>query len=186
MAGDYNCDRLPRCLCLSAAVPSRRWLVRPLRASSLIERVFVVRAGGLPQDEPESLTGAGRVLIADDNPINAMIARRALESAGFTVTVASTGIEALEAANSMNPALVLMDLRMPEMDGFEATRQLRAQGSAVPVIAVSAEVNTEIERQARAAGANAVVAKPIEPQALRDLAIYWTDAAGKTGEAGVA
>jgi CheY-like chemotaxis protein len=128
------------------------WLVRPLRASSLIERIYVVKTGGLPVDEPEKLTGAGRVLIADDNPVNAMIARRALESAGFTVTVASTGIEALEAAKSMNPALVLMDLRMPEMDGFEAMRQLRAGGSDVPVIAVSAEVNADIERQARTAG----------------------------------
>ena len=159
------------------------WLVRPLRASSLIERIYVVKTGGLPVDEPEKLTGAGCVLIADDNPVNAMIARRALESAGFTVTVASTGIEALEAAKSMNPALVLMDLRMPEMDGFEAMRQLRAGGSDVPVIAVSAEVNADIERQARTAGANDVVAKPIEPQALRTLAIRWTGAAGKAGAA---
>lgn len=161
------------------------WLVRPLRASSLVERVFVVRAGGLPVDEPEGLTGAGRVLIADDNPVNAMIARRALESAGFTVTVASTGVEALEAAKSMTPALVLMDLRMPEMDGFEAMRQLRAEGSDVPVIAVSAEVNSEIERQARAAGADAVVAKPIEPEALRALAVTWTGA-NPSGKAGAA
>jgi hypothetical protein len=123
------------------------------------------------------------VLIADDNPVNAMIARRALESAGFTVTVASTGFEALEAAKSMNPDLVLMDLRMPEMDGFEAMRQLRAEGSDVPVIAVSAEVNGDIERQAKTAGANEVVAKPIEPQALRALAIRWTGAEDKAGAA---
>ncbi len=160
------------------------WLVRPLRASSLTERVYVIRSGGLPAEEPEGVTGAGRVLIADDNPVNAMIARRALESAGFTVTVASTGIEALEAAKSMTPALVLMDLRMPEMDGFEAMRRLRAGGETMPVIAVSAEVNPEIERQAIAAGANAVVPKPIEPQALRALAVDWTgEAAGKAGAA---
>jgi hypothetical protein len=162
------------------------WLVRPLRASSLVERVYVVKTGGMPADEPERLTGAGRVLIADDNPVNAMIARRALESAGFTVTVASTGIEALEAAKSMNPALILMDLRMPEMDGFEAMRHLRAEGSDVPMIAVSAEVNPDIERQAIAAGANDVVAKPIEPQALRELAIHWTGAEVKAGKAGAA
>ena len=161
------------------------WLVRPLRASSLVERVFLVRTGGQQQDEPETLVGAGRVLIADDNPVNAMIARRALESAGFTVTVASTGVEALEATKSMNPALVLMDLRMPEMDGFEAMRQLRADGSDVPVIAVSAEVNPDIRRQAVSAGANDVVAKPIEAEALRALAVHWTGvaAARKAGAA---
>ena len=115
------------------------------------------------------------MLIADDNPVNALIARRALESAGFTVTVASTGSEALEAAGDMNPALILMDLRMPVMDGFEAMRQLRAGGSRVPIIAVSAEVNPEIERRAVAAGADSVVAKPLDAEALRMLAIRWTD-----------
>ncbi|KCZ61074.1 ATP-binding protein [Hyphomonas chukchiensis] len=151
------------------------WLVRPLRTSSLAERIFIVRAGGETQDEEEATTGAGHVLIADDNPVNALIARRALESAGFTVTVASTGSEALEAAGDMNPALILMDLRMPVMDGFEAMRQLRAGGSRVPIIAVSAEVNPEIERRAVAAGADSVVAKPLDAEALRMLAIRWTD-----------
>jgi CheY-like chemotaxis protein/anti-sigma regulatory factor (Ser/Thr protein kinase) len=150
------------------------WLVRPLRTSSLAERIFIVRSGGETPDEEEATTGAGRVLIADDNPVNALIARRALESAGFTVTVASTGSEALEAAGDMNPALILMDLRMPVMDGFEAMRQLRAGGSRVPIIAVSAEVNPEIERRAVAAGADSVVAKPLDAEALRMLAIRWT------------
>ena len=150
------------------------WLVRPLRASSLAERIFVVRNGGVAIDEPELEVGAGRVVIADDNPVNALIARRALESAGFSVTVASTGSEAVEAANNMNPSLVLMDLRMPVMDGFEAMRRLRAGGATVPIIAVSAEINPEIERRARNAGANAVAAKPLDAQALRSLAIRWT------------
>ena len=151
------------------------WLVRPLRTSSLAERIFLVRAGGETQDEEEAQTGAGHVLIADDNPVNALIARRALESAGFTVTVATTGSEALEAAGDMNPALILMDLRMPVMDGFEAMRQLRAGGSRVPIIAVSAEVNPEIERRAVASGADSVVAKPLDAEALRMLAIRWTN-----------
>ncbi|MEZ5998801.1 MAG: ATP-binding protein [Hyphomonas sp.] len=150
------------------------WLVRPLRASSLAERVYVAGSGGWAADEPEDMKGAGRVLIADDNPVNALIARRALESAGFTVTVASTGAEALEVAESMKPALILMDLRMPVMDGFEAMRRLRAGGNDVPVIALSAEVNPDIERDARAAGANGVVPKPIEPEALRGIAMHWT------------
>ncbi|MEZ5946694.1 MAG: ATP-binding protein [Hyphomonas sp.] len=161
------------------------WLVRPLRASSLAERVYVVGSGGWAADEPEDVKGAGRVLIADDNPVNALIARRALESAGFTVTVASTGAEALEVAESMKPALILMDLRMPVMDGFEAMRRLRASGNDVPVIALSAEVNPDIERDARAAGANNVVAKPIEPEALRGLALHWTRPAHQR-EAGAA
>ena len=123
-----------------------------------------VGCGGLPADEPEKLTGAGRVLIADDNPVNAMIARRALESAGFTVTVASTGIEALEAAKSMNPALVLMDLRMPEMDGIQATRAIRNSGreyNNTPIIALTADASAETNAACMAAGADIFLTKPI-------------------------
>lgn len=150
------------------------WLVRPLRTSSLAERIFLVRSGGEASDEPEIETGVGHVLIADDNPVNALIARRALESTGFTVTVASTGSEALEAAEAMNPVLILMDLRMPVMDGFEAMRRLRAGGSRTPIIAVSAEINPDIERQAIAAGADGVAAKPLDAEALRSLALRWS------------
>ncbi|KCZ90020.1 ATP-binding protein [Hyphomonas johnsonii] len=159
------------------------WLVRPLRASSLAERIFLVRTGGEAEDEPEAQTGVGHVLIADDNPVNALIARRALESAGFGVTVASTGSEALEAARAMNPALILMDLRMPVMDGFEAMRRLRQEGSTVPIIAVSAEMNGDIERRAISAGANGVAAKPLDAEGLRALALHWTGRAARSAGA---
>ena len=149
------------------------WLVRPMRASSVIERIFVAGEGAA-EAETELSSGEGlHVLIADDNPVNAMIARRALESTGFTVSVAATGVEALESLNHREVNLVLMDLRMPVMDGFEATRRLRAAGHEVPVIAVSAEVNPDIEREAKSAGANLVAAKPIDPETLRRMAVKW-------------
>ena len=84
----------------------------------------------------------------------------------------------------MNPDLILMDLRMPVMDGFEAMRRLRAAGSAVPIIAVSAEINPNIEREAIAAGADGVAAKPLDAEALRSLAIRWS--APKAESAGAA
>ena len=74
----------------------------------------------------------------------------------------------------MNFALILMDLRMPVMDGFEAMRRIRETGSTVPMIAISAEMNSSIERQARAAGASSVAAKPLDAEALRSLALHWT------------
>ncbi|MFN7163772.1 MAG: ATP-binding protein [Hyphomonas sp.] len=162
----------------------RGWLVRPLRMSSIAERIHLARSGRLVAEEPEAEAGGGRVLIADDNPVNALIARRALESAGFTVTVAVTGREALDAAARMAPELVLMDLRMPVMDGFEAMRRLRAGGFTAPIIAVSAEINPDIERRARDCGASGVAAKPLDAQALRSLALQWTAGAGRlTGAA---
>ncbi len=162
----------------------RGWLVRPLRMSSVAERIVLARTGHHVSEEPEAISGAGRVLIADDNPVNALIARRALESAGFTVSVAVTGSEALDAAARMAPDLVLMDLRMPVMDGFEAMRRLRADGFTAPILAVSAEMTPTIERRAREAGASGVAAKPLDAEAIRSLAVQWTSGSGRlTGAA---
>ncbi len=171
---------MPRFRTLGAA----GWLVRPLRARSLVERAGLAMAGQAagPDDAPDEM-GQGRVVIADDNPINALIARRALESAGFAITVASTGREALDAIDQIRPQLVLMDLRMPIMDGFEAMRRLRASGSTVPVIAISAEINPDIERRARAAGADGVAAKPLDAEALRRLALKWASLRSTAGAA---
>ncbi|MEM6652280.1 MAG: ATP-binding protein [Pseudomonadota bacterium] len=159
------------------------WLVRPLRAVSVVERVGLAISGGEAQEDALEQKGRGHVLIADDNPINGLIARRALESSGFAVTVAANGREALDAIEQISPDLVLMDLRMPIMDGFEAMRQLRAEGRRVPVIAVSAEINPEIERRARQAGADGVAAKPLEAEALRQIAFKWI---GQESQAGAA
>lgn len=159
------------------------WLVRPLRAASVIERAGLAIAGGKSSDTEAPETGTGHILIADDNPINGLIARRALESSGFAVTVASTGREALDAVEQISPDLILMDLRMPIMDGFEATKRLRASGSRIPVIAVSAEINPEIEKRARRAGADGVAAKPLEAEALRQLAFKWIDLPSQAGAA---
>lgn len=171
---------MPRFRTLGAA----GWLVRPIRITTLIERVGLAMSGhrATPDDAP-SEAGHGRVLIADDNPINTLIAQRALESSGFSVTVASTGREALDAMDQISPDLVLMDLRMPIMDGFEAIKRLRADGHTAPIIAISAEINPEIERRALKAGADGVASKPLDAEALRQLALKWT---GLQSEAGAA
>lgn len=165
------------------ALGATGWLVRPLRAKSVLERVEFAISGMTAGEEVTPEAGQGRILIADDNPINTLIARRALESSGFSVTVASTGREALDATAQISPDLILMDLRMPIMDGFEAIKQLRAQGIETPVIAVSAEINPQIERRARGVGANGVAAKPLEAEALRQLAFKWVRPKSQAGAA---
>lgn len=159
------------------------WLVRPLRTTSLIERVFLARQGADTIDQDESGDGSGHVLIADDNPVNALIARRALESTGFRVSVAATGVEALESLDHQSADLVFMDLRMPVMDGFEAMRRLRGSGFDRAIIAISAEVNPEIERTALQAGADLVAAKPIDAETLRRLARKWSRISRRAGAA---
>ena len=150
------------------------WLVRPLRDSSLIERASLAARGCPAEEDAEPGQSEGQVLIADDNPVNSLIARRALESAGYSVTVASTGREAVDLTASLSPALILMDLRMPIMDGYDAMKALRKSGETMPIIAISAEINPDIERRARAAGADGVASKPLDAEALRRLAHDWT------------
>lgn len=159
------------------------WLIRPLRAQSVIERAGLAISGGDEQQTAPPESGQGHVLIADDNPINALIAQRAMESSGFSVTVATTGREALDVVEQISPDLILMDLRMPIMDGFEATKRLRQSGFKAPIIAVSAEINPQIEKRARESGADGVAAKPLEAEALRELALKWV---GLTSQAGAA
>lgn len=161
------------------------WLVRPLRPGSLLERIQLAKAGNrdLGDESGPVVKRGARVLIADDNAINALVAQRALEKSGFRVTLAGTGVEALEAVAKGDFSLILMDLRMPVMDGFAAIEALRARGHGVPVIAVSAEVNPDIERRARLAGADSVAAKPLDAEALRQLAATWARPGDKQGAA---
>lgn len=161
---------------------STAYLIRPIRRASLFARLAALHSDGVlsnetDQAEPEDapITGA-RVLVADDNAVNALLATRTLEKAGYVCTTAQTGAEAVEAVKTQEFDLVLMDLRMPVMDGFEAMRQIRGISSdkaEVPMIAISAEVNPDVERSARAAGANAVASKPLDAQTLRKLAATW-------------
>lgn len=106
-----------------------------------------------------------RVLVAEDNVVNQRLAVRMLERAGCTVTVATNGIEAVEMALAQPCDLILMDLQMPEMDGYEAARRIRALPSPwreLPIIAFSANANQEAVQAAAAAGMNDHVAKPVD------------------------
>lgn len=156
------------------------YLIRPLRAASIVERVRLAMAGDV-QAEPTTETAApgaaGHVLIADDNAVNALLAKRALQAAGFRVDTAGTGAEALEAAGETSYSVIFMDIRMPVMDGLEATRRIRrlpGAAASVPVIALTADIDPDLEARARLAGVTAMAAKPIDPPRLRELAETWT------------
>ncbi len=155
------------------------YLIRPLRAASIVERVGLTFAGAIqsaPANDTVRPGEAGSVLIADDNAVNALLARSALTAAGYRVDTAGTGAEALERAGETLYSLVFMDIRMPVMDGLEATRRIRRlKGPAgqVPIVALTADVNPELEDLAREAGISQLAAKPIDPPRLRELAARW-------------
>lgn len=107
-----------------------------------------------------------RVLIAEDNNFNRLLIRRVLEEAGAEVLEVVTGVEAVACACEFSPDLILMDVHMPEMDGIEATRQIRQAGFGNPILALTANVVEREHEILRQAGVDEVLLKPIEDKAL--------------------
>src|SRR4029079_12026462 len=129
-----------------------------------------------------------RLLLAEDNEINQQIAVELLEGAGAQVDVAANGHEALERLSGATPrtyALVLMDVQMPEMDGIEATRRIRADArhAKLPVIAMTAHAMAEERAGFAAAGMNDYVTKPIDPKTMFETLARWAGGKGVLGAA---
>jgi CheY-like chemotaxis protein len=107
-----------------------------------------------------------RILVAEDNPINQVVAVRLLEKHGHTVVVAATGREAVAAVQGGGFDLVLMDVQMPEMDGFEATAAIRAAepraDRRLPILALTALAMSGDRERCLAAGMDGYLTKPIQ------------------------
>ncbi len=108
------------------------------------------------------------ILYVEDNEDNIYMLSNRLQREGFSVVIARTGIEGVKLAHSERPDLVIMDLVLPEMDGFEATRQLRASEDTwhIPIIALSASVLPEHQHRAIDAGCNDFESKPVDFSSL--------------------
>jgi two-component system cell cycle response regulator DivK len=109
-----------------------------------------------------------RILAVDDQEDNRRILRDLLTSAGFEVLDAVTGEDAVAVAESQRPDLILMDIQLPGIDGYEATRRIKANPAlrATPLIVVTSYALSGDEAKATAAGADAYVSKPFSPRAL--------------------
>jgi signal transduction histidine kinase/ActR/RegA family two-component response regulator len=116
-------------------------------------------------DESRLLQDIG-ILLVEDNPMNVLVAQTFLERSGARVDVATNGREALDKFDAQKHRVVLMDLDMPVMDGYEATRQLRKQGIRIPVIALTASLPKEVESEVIKAGLTDMIVKPFDPGEL--------------------
>ena len=105
-----------------------------------------------------------RILLVEDNAMNSDMLSRRLARSGHTVRIAGDGVQALEAASKEQPDLVLMDIGLPVMDGWEATRRLRAmpETRAVPIIALTAHAMSGERERAIAAGCDDYETKPVD------------------------
>jgi two-component system sensor histidine kinase/response regulator len=149
-------------------------LVKPIRQSDLLERISALVGRSLPApQEPALSAGYGllsqlSVLLAEDNLVNQNVAATLLRRRGHAVRIAGDGVEAVAAASAERFDVILMDVQMPEMDGFEATAAIRAQerGRKVPIIGLTAHAMPGDRERCLAAGMDGYVAKPLHPQEL--------------------
>ncbi|HED14489.1 MAG TPA: response regulator [Gammaproteobacteria bacterium] len=121
-----------------------------------------------------------RVLLVEDNSINQQVATEFLEIAGMKVDLAINGREAVEKTHANNYDLILMDIQMPEMDGLEATRRIRADNSQqqIPVVAMTAHAMASDREKSLSAGMNDHLTKPIDPDQLTAVLVKWIRAEG--------
>ncbi len=159
------------------------YLAKPLKSSELFAAIRQLCVG--PQSTEELITrhtlrkewdvprGATplRILVAEDNRVNQVLARRILEKEGHAVTIAADGREAVQAFEQDSFDLILMDIHMPDMDGFQATQAIRHRESKdrrIPIIALTANAMSGDREKCLASGMDGFISKPIKVAELSD------------------
>jgi PAS domain S-box-containing protein len=171
------------------------YLVKPIQQVELLEAIRL--ALNVPEEqrnEAALITRHSlreqrthlRILLAEDNNVNQMLAIRLLQKRGHKVTVASTGKEALDIMESETFDLVLMDIQMPEMDGFEATAAIRARerekGGHIPIVAMTAHAMKGDQEQCLEAGMDSYISKPIRADQLFEIVENLLPHAKRSGQ----
>ena len=176
-------------------------LVKPVRQSVLYETLINI-VTGRPQEAlaappvRESITKAapaarGRILLVEDNLINQQVALGILQVQGYRVTVANNGKEALDAYARGGFDLILMDCHMPEMDGLEATREIRAREASssrkrMPIVALTANAMTQDREECLNAGMDDHLSKPFSMQTMKDTLARWMPQAAPSAQSAAA
>ncbi|MBF0357641.1 MAG: response regulator [Magnetococcales bacterium] len=162
------------------------FLLKPVTASFLLDAIGNVLAidheDRSEKIKPKSasienfrtLAGA-KALVAEDNQINQQIARELLEGHGLVVMVAHDGFEVVQMVAEKEPDIVLMDIQMPAMDGFQATQEIRKNPrfKDLPILAMTAHAMTGDREKSLEAGMNDHITKPIDPEKLLKALIHW-------------
>jgi CheY-like chemotaxis protein len=146
------------------------WVAAPPSELRKMEQVAACR--------PDPAGRSSRILVVDDLDLNRELVRTLLEASGYSVEEAAGGAEAVAAAQQRSFDLILMDLQMPEIDGFTATRAIRAAVSPnrrTPIVALSANVLPEHAAASAEAGMNGHIGKPINVAELLSVVAAWAE-----------
>jgi two-component system, sensor histidine kinase and response regulator len=185
--------RSARLIMLASATARRApgvdaYLTKPVRRAGLLEAVASVLEQGkrpvvveAPKPAPVAAGGA-HVLVAEDNPINQLVIQGMLAKRGYVADVVPTGREALDALDRERHVAVLMDVQMPDLDGYETTRRIRASEDGdphIPIIAMTAGALEGDREAALAAGMDDYLAKPLRPEQLDAVLERWLGAAAQ-------
>jgi len=156
-------------------VELRHWPFSPRELDEFTRRACatVDTISGETEPAPMAFTDRPTALVVDDNPVNLLVASGLLQLAGFEVDTATGGAEAIAHCRERPPQLVLMDVHMPQMDGLETARQLRALQARgdmprFPILAATADSVAASERTCLAAGMDGCLGKPLSMQALQE------------------
>ncbi len=162
------------------------YLLKPVKQQILFDAVSAVLQRKEDQAPPlitrhvlaEQRKKNLRILLAEDNPINQKLAIVLLQKSGHSVDAVETGAQAFEKVKTSQYSVVLMDVQMPDMDGFEATRQIRiweqSSHQHIPIIAMTAHAMSGDRERCIAAGMDDYVTKPLEPRVLFNVIDRWT------------
>jgi len=159
-----------------------KFLLKPLFASDIMDcmNVCLGVSGSNTQKQRKAAQGAGlagcHILLAEDVEINREILIASMENTGVEIDCAENGVEALRmlAENPRKYDIIFMDVQMPEMDGFEATRRIRASGNKIPIIAMTANVFKEDIENCLASGMDDHIGKPLNmDNVLEKIRMYW-------------
>ncbi|MCD6565249.1 MAG: response regulator [Bacteroidales bacterium] len=153
------------------------YLIEPFQSSE----IFDIVQNNFHQNQPmekehqivEEIKKELNILVAEDNIINQKVVKVLFKNLGYEIDIVSNGKEAIKSINKKKYDIVFMDIMMPEMDGLEATREIRAMGNELPIVALTADLGNETKKNAHKAGVNEFIGKPIKSDNLKKVMIKW-------------
>jgi signal transduction histidine kinase/ActR/RegA family two-component response regulator len=155
------------------------WFTLPYEVTAGPVHVSEAVKRGVQKEKPEDFkVGAGsKVLVVEDNPVNMTVSKKMLEKLGCTVESGRNGIEALEVLTKSSVDLIFMDLQMPEMDGFQATLEIRkreeSESTRIPIIALTGSVLREERQKSIDVGMNDFISKPVALKTMVEILKKW-------------